>query len=75
MFVRMKTLCCGPLGVWCPDKSYDLPDSEAVQLIEGGYADPVGGYVPPLPSPVELEPVVEVQATKTKKPKFYKSAE
>lgn len=37
----MKTLMAGPDGIRKPDTVYDLPTSEAEELIAGGYAEKV----------------------------------
>lgn len=42
MKIRMKTLAAGPAGPRQAGSIVDLPDAEAYQLIEGGYAEQVG---------------------------------
>lgn len=41
MKVRMTTLAAGPQGVWPAGQEVEIPDAQAVQLIEAGYAEPV----------------------------------
>lgn len=41
MKVRMRTTSAGPTGTLRAGQIYNLSDSEAKQLLEGGYADPV----------------------------------
>lgn len=43
MKVRMRTTSAGPTGTLRAGQIYNLPDAEAKQLLEGGYADPVKG--------------------------------
>ena len=38
MRVKMVTLYAGPLGVFHPNQTPDLPMDEAVALVSGGYA-------------------------------------
>lgn len=38
MIVMMRTLYAGPAGVFEPDRPVDLPDAEARDLIESGFA-------------------------------------
>jgi hypothetical protein len=35
----MRTLAAGPRGVLLPGAPVDLPDKQARELVEGGYAD------------------------------------
>jgi hypothetical protein len=37
--VRMKTISSGPLGARHPGEVYPVPDSEARELVKGGYAE------------------------------------
>lgn len=40
MKVRMRTLMAGPDGVHSPGDMADLPNEQAIAMIDGGYADP-----------------------------------
>lgn len=41
MLVRMTTTMAGPAGCVMPGAVIDLPDAQARQLLDGGYAVPV----------------------------------
>lgn len=45
MRVKMLSTYAGPAGSCAPGKTIDLPDDQAKGLIDGGYAEAVGGEV------------------------------
>jgi len=62
MNIRMLALQAGPNGVREIGKEYDVPEKEAKELINGGYAEPVKA------KDVEavVEPTAEKKADKNK---------
>lgn len=46
MKVQMKTTMAGPGGSYFPGRVADLPDGQANELIDGGYAVAVGRNTP-----------------------------
>jgi len=40
MWVKMITMAAGPDGVLQANQKYDLPATQALTLIDGGYAEP-----------------------------------
>lgn len=39
MKIKLKTRAAGPEGVWGIGAVLDLPEAQAKQLVDGGYAD------------------------------------
>lgn len=48
MIIKMKSLAAGPDGVMASGKEYNLDDNVAQALIDGGYAELVGGQDAPI---------------------------
>lgn len=75
--VRMRNLAASPLGVWTPGMEITVSEAVAKQLLDGGYAEPVGTRPPevraPAPPPAEdlddLEPSPPPARTNTEAPR------
>ena len=39
MKIKMTSLAAGPAGIMYPGREYNLPDEQARELIDGGYAE------------------------------------
>lgn len=58
--VKMRSLAASPAGVWTPGTEVTVSPEMAKQLLDGGYAEPVGARPPEAQAPAEdldeLEP-------------------
>lgn len=44
--VKLLNQYCGAVGTFAPGKTIDVPDEEATQLVDGGYAEYADGSTP-----------------------------
>ena len=55
MRVKMNRTAAGPDRNLIEGREYTLPDAEAAELVDGGYADEVAEPAPPQTEPAEVE--------------------
>lgn len=67
MLVKLKVLSASPSGVFRPGSVADLPETVAMGLVEGGYAEIVDEAKKQMPKKKEVETSESKKTTKRKK--------
>lgn len=58
MKIRMKTRSAGPDGIHSVGDIIDIPDKQAKQLVDGGYAEAMEPIAEPKPEPPRKQKTV-----------------